>query len=866
MSIHVTCANCKASLQVADHWAGKRGKCPRCQAALEVPLPDASPQPAGAAPAAKAHAREAAARETVSANDTVSTPAAGKGPSPSRAAVPKTQTKPSLQAASKAPQEVSPSTLPPAGEAAKTPSKAQAAPAAAAPAQGRPVTASEILAAFQGTIEPVNVSTSYRLGIFLVTLVMLLLPVVYMAVIGLVGYLVYLHARYDVGLIGVGHGRAHGQAVMIYLAPIVAGAILLLFMIKPLFARSSQDFKKRSVDPQREPVLFAFVERVCTAVGAPVPRRIDVDCQVNASASFRRGAWSMFGNDMVLTIGLPMVAGLNLQQFAGVLAHEFGHFSQGAGMRLTYLVRSISWWLTRAVYERDVWDDRLIEWSQKNGYFALAFGLARLFVWLTRRVLWVLMVLGHMVAGYMLRQMESDADRYEARLAGSDTFEATARQMSVLGVAQQGAQADLSQFFRDGRLGDNLPRLVMVNVTRLPDDVQRKINEAIDQSKTGRLDTHPCDRDRIENAKRENAPGVFHLTYPASVLFQKFGQLCKDVTGDFYRAVLGKAFNVSQIHPLDDLLARQGKDIEADKAVGRFFLGCFHVLRPLTLPSFELTAAMPAREAVAKLKEARQRMLDAKPAYERAYAVFDQADTRILDTYRAFALLRGKFKFKPGDFSAALLTFQACHDERNRAKLRQGQLNADLLGFEKAAADRLFHAMQLLSVPQVEAKVEQAAQRLQEAEKISAALSTVRMQLGPALELRNEHAAMETLLPRLEGNEQNQELIRVIVDQMREVRTRILTVREALSTAEYPFDHAQGSMSLGQYVLAEIPEESHLGQTVESARTVLEQLPVLYSRMMGRLVATAELVEKVLGLPPLEEPAPAAASEPPASG
>jgi hypothetical protein len=53
------------------------------------------------------------------------------------------------------------------------------------------------------------------------------------------------------------------------------------------------------------------------------------------------------GNDLVLTIGLPLVAGFNLREFAGVLAHEFGHFSQGVGMRISYVIRSISFWFTR---------------------------------------------------------------------------------------------------------------------------------------------------------------------------------------------------------------------------------------------------------------------------------------------------------------------------------------------------------------------------------------------------------------------------------------------------------------------------------------------------------------------------------------
>ena len=74
---------------------------------------------------------------------------------------------------------------------------------------------------------------------------------------------------------------------------------------------------------------------------------------------------------------------------------------------------------------------------------AWIFYLARFCVWITRKILWLLMLLGHIVAGFMLRQMEFDADRYEARLAGSDTFECTCRQLRVLGIAWHGAQVDL---------------------------------------------------------------------------------------------------------------------------------------------------------------------------------------------------------------------------------------------------------------------------------------------------------------------------------------------------------------------------------------------------------------------------------------
>jgi Zn-dependent protease with chaperone function len=196
---------------------------------------------------------------------------------------------------------------------------------------------------------------------------MIMLPLVYIGMIIGAGWLVYYHAINHTGMIsaasqatsGRDSGRAFVFAFLADLAPIIAGPVMILFMMKPLFSKQSGDSGRRSLKSGDDPLLFEFVNRICAAVGSPRPRRIDIDCNINASASFGRGLLSMAGSDLVLTIGMPLMAGLTMQQFAGVIAHEFGHFSQGAGMRLSYLIRSISMWFTRVVYERDAWDERL---------------------------------------------------------------------------------------------------------------------------------------------------------------------------------------------------------------------------------------------------------------------------------------------------------------------------------------------------------------------------------------------------------------------------------------------------------------------------------------------------------------------------
>ena len=376
MGIAVTCSKCRALFRVKDELAGRRGQCPKCRAVLVVPETNAADGQVSAAPAVNKLLDELPPIEPVALR------------------------LPTLSAAG-------------------------------------------LLAEFQGDIEPVPETWTYRLALLVVGALMVLLPAIYVGIICLVAYAVYLHAVYSIRLFTLDSGGHAGiLAVILYIGGLFAGAMVLLFMIKPIFARPARIERRRSLTRDGEPVLFALVDRICDAVGALRPRRIDVDCQVNASAKFRRGLWSMIvGDDLVLTIGLSLVAGMNVEQFASVLAHEFGHFSQGLGMRMSFLIRAVSYWFTRVVYERDRWDVWLASWGggrRVDVRIALVFLLTQGAVWLSRRILWALMMAGHVVSSYLLRQMELDADRHEARLSGSDVFEQDMRRLAVLSAGFQG--------------------------------------------------------------------------------------------------------------------------------------------------------------------------------------------------------------------------------------------------------------------------------------------------------------------------------------------------------------------------------------------------------------------------------------------
>ncbi|MGA2855102.1 MAG: M48 family metallopeptidase, partial [Verrucomicrobiota bacterium] len=190
------------------------------------------------------------------------------------------------------------------------------------------LTAGELKAAFVAAIPRSRVSIFYQLALILVAVFMICLPIIYVGFVASTICGVYWYAVHAKVLFS---GFAGGVYVFIfklvaYFGPLFGGIVAVLFMFKPLFASPPKRPEALVLNPALEPKLFQFVAHLSDLLSAPMPKRIDLNCEQNASAGFRRGWLSLFGNDLVLTIGLPLVIGMDTRQFAAVVAHEFGHF------------------------------------------------------------------------------------------------------------------------------------------------------------------------------------------------------------------------------------------------------------------------------------------------------------------------------------------------------------------------------------------------------------------------------------------------------------------------------------------------------------------------------------------------------------
>jgi len=377
-----------------------------------------------------------------------------------------------------------------------------------------------------------KLSASYKFAIFISSIVMILLPLIYLSMIGGLAY--YIYHYWNVVYPSLSYWEQDPMFPVIFS---IIGGILCIFMIKPIFAKMPKAPKNLIIIPGQEPVLEALIAKICDRLNAPYPSEISLSRDVNASASLRNGIWSLFSNDLRLTIGLPLIHGLKTQQLSEVLAHEFGHFSQGLGMKSTYITRSINFWFLRVVYQRDRLDVGLEKAAEKMPDVRLAvfFWAIQILIWCTRAILKVLMWIGQAVSCHMLRQMEYDADHHAARIVGSELFARTSRRMNALMIGQHIGDQSAQVMWMEKLLPNKMARLTCAKTLEIEDqDLDKFIEDQAKEAKAHLFDTHPTDAERTKAVEKLNLPGVFHLDGAAERLILKAGEYDKLVTRMFY--------------------------------------------------------------------------------------------------------------------------------------------------------------------------------------------------------------------------------------------------------------------------------------------------------------------------------------------
>ncbi|MEM8681001.1 MAG: M48 family metalloprotease [Planctomycetota bacterium] len=685
------------------------------------------------------------------------------------------------------------------------------------------------LPGFSQPLAPSRRRAGYSLSVLLVAGLVVILPGVYAGLVALsLGTLVWHVASWRAWL-----GSPFNAVTHLLLSGL--GLVWSVALIKPLFAPRAHRGYAHKLAAETEPRLHGFVAAVFRTAGLAPPSRIELDHEANASARLGNTLGDLFrGRVTVLTIGLPLVAGLSTGQFAGVLAHECGHFRQQVGMRLSTLIRWIITWFARLVYEQDAWD----QWIQRRierGRCVLCY-LMRINVTLTRYVLWCFLTLGRTVASFLLRQMELDADSYEVRLVGCDTFATTVDRMQALAVGHETAVDDMLYAFREGRVTLDFPGLVVRECEQLAEEISRASRAQAFQ-RTLWLDSHPCDAIRIQRARRYQPGMIYENPQSATELFDHFEQACAQLTVEMNEHLFGPDWQRAEVVSLDAFLDHHNEALDDLFALKRVFGGGFNVARAMYTAPPPVAPTRPSRHAIATLKRS-GRILSRRrePFVQRAIAL-DQWETR-----------EASLPLDDVHSRSAPPTWDA--EPRDHLADGRERLNGQMTKYEAIFWVWVGATFDVLRSPLAHTLCTNPDEQANELSRMWTAAAQM-VEVVPLFQaLQHQLAIFEQLMELAQALTSQAaetpspgEMHRAFEATTHEIASSLSAAQQILNNVIYPFE-TKPMESIGGYVFEKAPRDEQ--SPLASAYAFVDRFPDLYARVVGRICHIAEGIEQSL--------------------
>lgn len=259
---------------------------------------------------------------------------------------------------------------------------------------------------------PVNVSkeltgltSSYQLKAFLAILAILVFFILYTAMVVALGYLVYYAFSYNIV-------TANRLTILMKIGAIAGAVMLFVFTLKFVFnLKNHKPDNRIKLVKEEHPNLWGFVDQICKETGAPKPKSIFVDPDVNAYVSYTNMWLSLFlPVKKELTIGLGLVSCLNLSEFKAVISHEFGHFAQSS-MKIGSYIMSANTIIHDMIFSRDRWDELLDQWKASDIRLSAAAWVITPVIWLIRQILKLFYQFLNIMYSSLSREMEFNADK-----------------------------------------------------------------------------------------------------------------------------------------------------------------------------------------------------------------------------------------------------------------------------------------------------------------------------------------------------------------------------------------------------------------------------------------------------------------------
>lgn len=338
-------------------------------------------------------------------------------------------------------------------------------------------------------------------------------------------------------------------------------------MVRPLLPAERRHPAAMLVTKNTQPSLFALTQTLCRNLAVPMPTEVWLDCTGAARTSLREGVKGLMRGELVLSVGMPMVAALSARELAAVLAMEIGQCAGGMGMTLTHVVREMNAWFFRALYHRDPWEEALARKPEgdESGVFHFVRKVARGFIWTSQRPFWLMMTVARWVSFVPMHMIRARSEQGAVRLIGPDGLAKLRQKQRCLARAMKLARKSVDEGISHARLPENFSLLV----------ARLFVKE---------IDSEPP---LVARVKPQGNPPAAHLidqlpsNAEAAALIRQFVDLARQITYFYYQHELDIAIHKHRMVAHDETLYQKRHQAEALSVIRRYFGGLMHPERAL---------------------------------------------------------------------------------------------------------------------------------------------------------------------------------------------------------------------------------------------------------------------------------------------
>ena len=328
-----------------------------------------------------------------------------------------------------------------------------------------------------------------------------------------------------------------------------SGVILVVFLFKFIFQKSvSNTDGMREITKAQHPKLFQVIEELAAQVATDVPKKVFITDQVNASVFYNSSFWSMlFPVRKNLMIGYALVNASTKDELKGILAHEFGHFSQRS-MKVGSYVYNCNRVIYNLVYENNSFENSIEKFSNGHMFLKVTFLIS---IVIMRGFQWVLKKLYNILnISYLSlsREMEFHADAVATHIVGSDTMIDSLLRMDLADKSYDSVIEFVNEQYAEKKKISNLFSLQKdvlqffgeLNNLKFKGRYPLVTIEEIDKYQKSRLiikdqwASHPTTEERIKKIKTLNIKKENPNIVEANVLFDNTTILEEKLTDLFY--------------------------------------------------------------------------------------------------------------------------------------------------------------------------------------------------------------------------------------------------------------------------------------------------------------------------------------------